>query len=236
MPTANHKARTWVTLIAGLFLVAVAATVILTQGHVTGSEFSPTHFQMRDFSFYEIPVLGLQITPIKRSSSTPETAVFLRQNNYVPPPTGQPDTWHLVRITRGYSGDTPADAGMLIDPLTMTQNSDVYWKKWTTDHPKAGNVLWPQISKLAGRELYVLMPAILELAQDTTEPKKLSAAIDRYLATEYAVLVSDLHAAADAGKTSSRDVADGLLVEAIADYPDDAELKRLVAQKKSKSP
>ena len=43
------------------------------QGNISGTEFSPTHFQQRDFGFYEIPLIHLQISPIKRSASTPST-------------------------------------------------------------------------------------------------------------------------------------------------------------------
>lgn len=223
MPTANKKARVWITAIAAILLILVIGLVIFTQGHVTGTEFSPTHFQTRKFDFYEIPILGLQITPIKRTGTTPTTATFLRQNSYIPVPNGQPDTWHLVRIDRGLSERTPADASMLVDQFSLRQSGDDYWEKWTTDHPAAGKVLWPEISKLAVRELYVLIPALLEQAQNTTDPAALATFIAEYLPDQYARLISDLR---QAGRG---DVAAGLLDEAIADWPDDVNLGKLAS-------
>lgn len=221
MSTANKKARLWVTVIAAILLCVVIGLVIFTQGHVTGTEFSPTHFQTRDFDFYEIPILGLQITPIKRTGTTPQAATFLRQNAYIPTPTGQPENWHLVRISRGLGNTTPADAGMLIDQFSLQQRGDLYWEKWSTDHPAAAKILWPEISKLAVGELYVLIPAMLEQAQNTTDPAALTKFIAEYLPQQYGRLISDLR---QAGRV---DVAAGLLDEAIADWPDDADLRKL---------
>ncbi|TWU56890.1 hypothetical protein Poly51_28080 [Rubripirellula tenax] len=211
----NRKARLWVTLAATVLFVIVGFLVIRTQGYVSGSEFSPSHFQKRDFSFYEIPLIHLQITPIKRSGTTPETAVYLRQTGLIPAATGNPDVWHLVTIQRGLTGRTPADAQLLTDQLELNTGSNPYWKQWCTDHPKLARELWPTIQKLADRELYILMPRMLEIAQNQPSIEALQTEIDKYLKREYAGLIADLK------ETGRNDLAEALRQEASRDYPGD---------------
>ncbi len=235
---ANKIARRWVAFAAAIMLVIVGFLVIRTQGFVSGSEFSPTHFQKRDFQFYEIPLLRLQITPIVRSSSTTPTATYLRQKNLIPIVTGAPEVWHLVWISRGFTGAKPADAQMLTDQLELAGSGDPYWKKWSVDHPSKAQTLWPVVQRLAERELYVLIPRLLEIAQietaaatadtgkssakrtrpDDASAADLKAAIDAYLPTQYSTLVEDLR---QAGRQA---LADEVQEDAIEDYPDTAKI------------
>lgn len=195
--------------------------VIKTQGFVSGHEFSPTHFQLREFSFYEIPLIHVQITPIKRAGSTPTTATYVRQNALIRPQTGAPTSWHLVSISRGLTGSTAADANLLIDQMHLQTGGDEFWRKWSIDHPKRAKVLWPVIQKLAERELYILMPQLFELAQIDQTPQQLQLNIDKLLRRQYRSLIQDMQAA------NRSELAQQLLTEASKDYPQDAELKNL---------
>lgn len=217
----SRAVKKWATLVATLILVLVLFIVIRTQGFVTGYEFSPTHFQQRSFSFYEIPLIHLQITPIKRTGSTPKTATYLRQNSLITPYPGTPTTWHLVSISRGLTGSTPADANLLMDQLSLSSGGDEYWRKWSIDHPKLAIVLWPVIQKLAQRELYILMPQVFELAQLEQTPETLQEQIDNQLRRQYRGLIEDMQAA------NRGELAQSLLAEAVQDYPQDADLKTL---------
>ncbi|QDT08070.1 hypothetical protein K227x_65000 [Rubripirellula lacrimiformis] len=214
-------ARIAIAIGAALLFSIVGFLVIWTQGHVSGSEFSPTHFQQRDFSFYEIPLLQMQITPIRRTGTTPATATYLRQNGLITTANGAPTTWHLVSISRGLTGEKPDDAELLTAPLGMLDGSNEYWRQWSIDHPENAKILWPVIQRLANRELYILVPALLELAQPDAEPKQLQASIDRYLKSQYAQLIREF---ADAGR---RDVAIELLDEAQTDFPDDPAITQM---------
>jgi len=200
--------------------------VVFTQGHVVGQEFSPTHFRQRHFDFYEIPLLHWQITPIRRRTTTPETARFVRQRAFVRTAPGTPTTWHLVSISRGVTGSTPGDAELLTTQLGMiAEGGQPYWKRWSQDHPGRAKVLWPVIQRLAIRELYVLMPPLLELAQFDRTPAELAATVDASLRREYGELVRDMQAA-------NRDaLAQELLREALQDYPDDPQLNRLASER-----
>lgn len=199
----------------------VGFLVVRTQGYVSGTEFAPSHFQMRDFSFYEIPILHWQITPIRRSSATPKTATFIRQNTLIQTTTGVPDTWHLVAIARGLTGSTPADAALLVDQMTLESGSSDYWRTWSLDYPGHAQVLWPRVQRLAIAELYILMPRLFELAQEDQTPSELDQAIDDYLRSELRRLIVDLDAAGRARLASE------LLDEARAEFPNDPEFSQL---------
>lgn len=215
---ANRRTRRWVTLIATVALIFVVFLVVRLQGLVTGSEFAPSHFQQRSFRFYELPLLHLQITPIQRVGITPKAATFVRQKSLIVPHSGAPAAWHLVEISRGLSGSTRADAQLLIEQLNLDSGGDAYWRKWSIDHPQHAKVLWPVVQKLAVRELYVLMPALFELAQLEQSPDKLQEEIDRHLSQQYLRLVQDMEAA------ERDDLAGQLLLEAKQDYPLDRDL------------
>ena len=224
--TRKPKLRKWVVILGGVFFTLILLAVVRLQGHVSGSEFSPSHFQIRGFSFYEIPLLHIQITPIKRSDLTPSTATYIRQKSLIPnPPKGPPQTWHLVTISRGISGTTPADAKLLCDQLSLQADGNDYWRTWSVDHPQRAKRLWPIVQRLAERELYILIPGVLEIARIDQPPAKFSQQADRWLRREYANLVQDMREA------DRHALADELLKEALSDFPGDAELSKLERQK-----
>ena len=213
--------RLTVTVLATLILGFVIFILIRIQGFVSGDEFSPTHFQQRNFTFYEIPLIHVQITPIKRTDKTPSTATYVRQNSLITPHTGIPTIWHLVSISRGFTGSTPADAALLVDQLNLDTSGDEYWRVWSIDHPEQAKILWPVIQKLALRELYMLMPPLFELAQLERTPEELQENIDKLLKKQYHSLIEDMQAA------DRVELARQLLAEAKSDYPQDAELMNL---------
>lgn len=216
------NAKFWLIVLSTIILGGVLFLIILATGSVQGTEFSPTHFQTRRFSFYEIPLLRWQITPIHRVSNTPETARFLTQSKTLPLPNQAPTVWHLVEVERGASEAAPGDAALLVDHLRLMENSVAVWKQWSVDHPKLAKELWPKIADLANRELYVLMPRILELTRDADDLADWKQSIDRYLASEYVTLIRDMR---DAGRD---ELADALLAEALAEQPDNPELQSLM--------
>ncbi len=213
--------RRWVVIVAAILSTLMLFAVVRLQGRVTGQEFSPTHFQVRKFSFYEIPLLHLQITPIKRSGNTPRSATYLRQTSLISKPQGPPTLWHLISITRGITGTTPGDAHLLVDQLTLTTDSNPFWRQWSIDHPQHAAQLWPLIQRLAERELYILTPGLLELALIEQPVGKFAQQADQWLLEEYIKLVQDM-------REAKRDeLAGQLLEEALSDFPGDAELLRL---------
>ncbi|MDA8743152.1 hypothetical protein N9N28_00840 [Rubripirellula amarantea] len=125
-----------------------------------------------------------------------------------------------MSLSRGLTGTTDANANLLVDQLTMQSGSDSYWRKWSIDHPSHAKILWPTVQKLAQRELYVLLPALLERAgadhEETSESvARLQQTIDGYCKEQYTRLISDMN---DAGRT---ELADELLKEASQDFPEE---------------
>ena len=185
--------------------------VVRTMGYVEGEEFSSTHFRSRRFSFYEIPIIHWQITPIVRVSSTPSTALLLTQQNWISLPPTAPADWHLVSLRRGGRGLQDDDASLLLDQLRLERDGSPYWSQWSQKHPKLASVLWPTIGKLAQRELYILMPRLLERVRPIDTVDALQATQREYLGREYASLVRDMRAAGLEG------LADALAAEAAQD-------------------
>ena len=116
----------------------------------------PPIFSQREFSFYEIPLMHIQITPIRRSPDRRPSNCDLRASEFADRPhTGKPSNWHLVSISRGVI-TTPADANLLIDQLKLkdrrTPNTGASGVSIIRNSAK---ILWPMIQKLAERELYI---------------------------------------------------------------------------------
>lgn len=225
---ARKQKRRWkrsrrillVGVIASTILIFFIGGAILMQGGVHGTEFSPTHFQTRTFSFREVPLLHLQLTPIRRSAGTANAASYLRAKNLIQVPPGSPIEWHLVRMSRGISTGDPADAEILVKHLSLDVGGDVYWKKWSTAHPELAQVLWPRIQLLAKRELYVLMPDLFELAK--TAPSSTEAFTEQL---DRLIRESTLRLAADMNEAGRTELARDLLAEGLEDYPNDADLQ-----------
>ncbi|TWU40805.1 hypothetical protein [Novipirellula artificiosorum] len=213
--------RRWVIVLSAIFVSIVLFLLIRVQGAVAGREFSPVTFAMREFRFYEIPLIHLQITPIRRTRVTTKTATYLRQNSLINAPTQHAEIWHLVDLSRGFTGQTPADAKILVDQLTLKHEGGEYWRQWCIDHPKHAKLFWPRIQRLAGREMYLLMPPLFELAQTDQSAEAMSQKVDDSLRLQYRDLILDLRAA------DRDELANGILLEARQDFPNDVELNNL---------
>jgi hypothetical protein len=198
-------------VISSIVIILLLWAVIVTMGHVEGEEFSPTHFRSRTFSFYEIPIIHWQITPISRSTTTPSTAILLTQKKWITPPATPPSIWHISSLRHGVGESKDDDAALLLRQLRNGAGGSGSWSQWSQDHPELANVLWPTIAKLAERELYVLMPRLLEIVRPITSVEPLRVTIAGYLRQEYRSLIRDMRAA------GRDDLADALLAEAAED-------------------
>ena len=111
----------------------------------------------------------------------------------------------------------------------------IYWQTWSENNPQQATVLWPIIQRLANRELYVLIPSLLEQAtlatagDSTVQAKKFNTEIDDWLQNEYIQLIRDMQ---DAKRET---LANALLQEAIIDFPNNTELKKM-AEKQPAAP
>ena len=90
----SRTVKRWVTVSATLVLICLLFIVIKTQGFVSGNEFSPTHFQQRKFSFYEIPL----IHPSPAARVTSKKAHRLNEERYHLVEVGGSDAHFLKAI------------------------------------------------------------------------------------------------------------------------------------------
>lgn len=191
-----------VAIVVTLMILGVVTLIVLVQGSVSGEEFSPVAFQRRKFEFYELPLVGLQLSPIRRSVIGSNIERYLRAGSVttVPAKDVPDEQWHLIRLRRGVS-NTPADAAFLFDPLIgedatfgNARSPLTDWEQWSKNHPAAAKHLWPRVQTLARRELYVFIPQLLQLAIDNADQPDFNARIDEHLRAEYASLAEDLRA------------------------------------------
>ncbi|SMP76908.1 hypothetical protein SAMN06265222_12237 [Neorhodopirellula lusitana] len=209
--SAVNRSPFWVILISTCVLALVLFGIIRTTGYVEGEEFSPTHFRSRKFTFYEIPLIHLQITPIRRTTTTPLTALMLTQKNWIKQPDLEPSTWHLVSLQRGNEDPVDDDAALLMKQLRLHRDGAPFWKTWSTDHPEMAQPFWQTIGTLSQRELYLVMPRLFEIVGPLDDPDTLKTMISDYLQTEYTSLIRDMRAA------GRDELADALAKEAASD-------------------
>ena len=79
--TGGNRARILFLMFAGAAVLFVLAYMTLTFGRIQGEEFSPDVFRRREFSYYEIPLLGLQVWPITHTESTGPLENYLATSN-----------------------------------------------------------------------------------------------------------------------------------------------------------
>jgi tetratricopeptide (TPR) repeat protein len=174
--------------LAGLLFISS----VLYFGRVSGSEFSPDLFARRTFAYYEIPLLGLQISPIQHIDCTGSLENYLVDQKLLPPSKNAAKRrWDLVAAFRGSPSESPAtratgDALILCRYLDATDDGGHnYWLDWTKDRKQLGQVVWPIIGKLAREHLYVIAPEVFAIAAAQTDATQLKADLDRVLANRY---------------------------------------------------
>jgi hypothetical protein len=205
---SNRFIRISVSLVSMVLVALILGLIILVQGRVSGVEFSPTNFQRRNFHFFEIPVLEQQITPITRTNVSHPTLSFLRNRGFVTVFTKLPPRWDLVSLSRGLSGSSDADAELLMTPLETE-----YWKSWSEQNLAEAKILWPITQKLALRELYLLVPPLLEIAQSETNTLDFEDQILAQLRSDVVQLTEDLRA------ENNMSLADQIFRDAKSDFP-----------------
>ena len=169
-------------------LAAVGVWITLSFGGVSGIELCPQTFERRSFDYYEVPLVGWQVTKVTRITLTGDTEKHLVKNKLLPTSPGGKTTWHIVRAQRGRRSWT-GDAGILVNYFEAEDSAgNPIWLEWTTANPQLAAVLWPAISQLAVDGLYVYVPEVIALAapaQDAQDAGTFPAQLDQQLATAY---------------------------------------------------
>jgi hypothetical protein len=192
--TTPRGARRWGLLYLLLWLVlAVPILIVGTAlfGYVEGIEFSPNDFSRRTFSFYEIPLLGIQATPIKRVSQTGPLEQFLVAQKWIT--VSQASTWDVVRARRGQHVIDPGTASILCHYLDAADPKGNHaWLVWSQAHGPQAAKLWPLVADLARNDLYAVIPDVMRAALEHVDlsPEPFAAALQRLSADRCVTLGS----------------------------------------------
>ncbi len=196
-PTTNATApsrktgrlKRWLVRVGILAVILLALVpVVALMGRVEGEEFSPQTFRRRVFVYFEIPLVHLQVLPIRRRDKTGDLEKYLAQQKYLA--LGQTgdnqDQWHLVRCTRGGSLLSSGDAGIFCAYLdTINDQGQLRWLDWSKKHRTLAKILWPRVAELAQQRLYIFIPDLMELAAGAVDANRLHNDIRRSLAAKY---------------------------------------------------
>lgn len=173
----------------GILFLLFVGLVTLIFGRVSGEEFTTQGFQRRSFHYYELPIVHVQVWPMKRFDATGDLEAALVKQKLLPASaaaTPQDPRWDLVSGYRGAQLVQQGDAFILMLYLDAHDRSgNQVWLEWTNDHPELAKVLWPVVARLAEEELYLFLPDIFELARGATDPDALQKSIDELLADKY---------------------------------------------------
>ncbi len=223
-PTRPTARAHWGSKVLFGCLGLVAIIVVLTVGTLlfglhTGEEFAPDTFSRRTFYYYEIPLLGLQVSPIVRDSRTDSFARYLCNSGFITSAEPGSQRWDLVYAARSGRVSFRGDAEILCSYLDAVNEEDAsYWKAWSEENPEAAKVLWPLVARLARRQLYILAPELIDLARSESKPKRLQRSLNDSLARQFLRL----------GRTEqdlgNHETAIDLLDEALVYAPDDPDI------------
>jgi hypothetical protein len=201
--TARRKWPGWVrytgwTLLGILATSGFVALITYWFGGVHGVELNPYSFARRSYSFYEVPIIRLQVRGIRREPVTCTAVDFLEQQKYVADSKKAPDVWHIVVGTRGASPPTIGNAEILADYLDAINAETMHqWVAWSEKNPKLAPALWKAVSRLAQEEQYVYLPDLFDLATSANDPAQFQAALNKAVATRLFELGLQLQAEDD---------------------------------------
>lgn len=207
-------------IIGGILVFAfLLALIVAIFGRVTGVEFSPDTFESREFRYFEIPILGVQVYPIRRTSSSDTFCKYLIDSKFITPQNADDPRWDLVSVRRTDLVET--DAALL---NTYLKDGWDYWKEWSTANPEMAKVLWPEVARLARQRMYLLVPDLMACAQASADATELRQRIDQRIADRYLAIAVAQH------QQGKPELAVPMLAEALRYQPAREDLKRARAE------
>jgi tetratricopeptide (TPR) repeat protein len=175
--------------------LALLAYLTFYLGCVQGQEFSPDTFQRRSFAYYELPLFGLQVSPISRDFNTGTCEKYLiDQKLVVPDPKASAEPrWDLVYANRGFGAterlSAYSEAKILCYYLdALDKDGKSIWRTWSEKNPSQAGILWPAIASLARQHLYLFTPDLMRLAGANPTPEQLKSQIAQTLSAKYCLL------------------------------------------------
>ena len=192
----NTKRRwpRWLPIAGWSVLSALGATLLVflatvTFGAVHGTEFCPQTFERRSYSYYELPLLHIQMTGERHEDLTGDTEKHITSNKFVPSAGSGKRDWHVLVGSRGTRLRRPGDAGILLQYLDAEESSNVHrWVRWSEQHTELAKILWPAVQRVALFDMYLFVPELFDLAKSVDDPVKLQQELDRFVAGKLLLL------------------------------------------------
>jgi hypothetical protein len=154
--------------------------VVLTLGQVHGHEICAQTLERRSFSFYEIPLLGIQVRGTAYVDVSGDLEKHLASSKLVPNPPAAKKTWHVIYVSRGAQGVRRGDPEILVRYLDARDSDhNIAWLEWTKTNPQLAPAIWRGVSDLATAGKYALIPDILELAEKASDPVATQTEVSR---------------------------------------------------------
>lgn len=188
--------RRWLPIIGwtivgllGVTLLVFIATVLL--GGVHGEEFCPQTFERRTYSYYELPIVRIQITGERHKTKTGLTETFVTSEKYITPGSGKKD-WHVLVGSQGTRLRRPGDAGILMKYLDSEESGDRRrWVHWSENHGELAKILWPAVQQLAVSEAYVSVPDLFDLTKTIDCDEEFRQAVQKLMAEKIGTAESE---------------------------------------------
>jgi len=158
-------------------------------GRVSGEEFSPNRFARRRFSYYQLPFVAKQLTPVSFSKGVggpPPLATYLRANGFLKSVRTKTARWDIVTINEPGRVNNKGDAEILTKYLDQPGAfGGESWLDWTksSEHAEIAATFWPFVADLAYEELYILLPDIFDMARRSSSIKEFLTAIHKEVPT-----------------------------------------------------
>jgi hypothetical protein len=151
---------------------------------VHGVEFCPQTFERRSYSYYELPIVRVQVTGERHEDLTSATEKYVTSEKYITPGSGKKD-WHVLVGSQGTRLRRPGDAGILMKYLDAAESGDRRrWVHWSENHAELAKILWPAAQQLALSEAYVFVPDLFDLTKTIDCDEEFKQAVQKLTAAK----------------------------------------------------
>lgn len=147
-------------VVLALLLISSMALLWFFNGQpVTGEEFCPQTFQLRDFYYKRMPWIKTIVSPTNLNlKPLPVSTSVLQHVKRLPD-----ERWDIVHVSEGVQQDIRPPK-ILIQAISSSTSTGAFWDSWSTKHPDLAAVTWPIVQQAAVSQTYELIPDILESA------------------------------------------------------------------------
>ena len=169
--------------VLGVSLAALVAVVAFGSRH--GTEICLETLQRRSYSYYEAPILGIQLTGAKYLEvPDPLAELFLSEGFFVEPPANK-KRWRLVESYFSAAEGPETDAKILTRYLDAHDASrDLPWLAWSKQNLPLAHVLWNAVATLAQYDLYLHIPELMDLSHGGGTVAEREQRIEAFLAEQ----------------------------------------------------